>query len=229
LSQLEDIARLLAARKPAAGGGDHALNPGMTVEPPFRAAAVLILLIPRADGLTVLFTERTTTLSAHAGQVSFPGGGVDPEDADDIAAALREAQEEIGLDPGNARVLGVLDEYITRTGFAVKPVVAVLEKNQDWVPSPDEVAHIFEVPLDHILSAGVLEKCAVSFEGRTRHFYALEWDGFRIWGATAGMLRHFADIIGNGGSGPAPEKMAEAEKERGGDNGKKGAPPANKP
>lgn len=222
MSMLEDIARAIKSHKPGSGGGDHALNPGMEIEPPFRAAAVLILLIPREDGLTVLFTERTTTLSAHAGQVSFPGGSVDEDDADEIAAALREAQEEIGLDPQNARVLGALDEYITRTGFSVRPVVAVLENAQDWTPSADEVAQIFEVPLDHILNGG-LQPRTVMFEERERHFFALDWDGFHIWGATAGMLRHFADVIGAGAQdGPAPENHGEKQKP-------KNPPPANKP
>ncbi len=196
--QLSDIeARLKAFQKGAgADRGDHSLNPGMQASPAVRDAAVLILLIPREDGgYNILFTERTAHLHKHAGQNSFPGGGVEKQDKDISATALREAAEEIGLDPSNARVLGVLDDYITRTGFRVTPVVAVLEKPQDWAPQDSEVARIFEVPLEYILAPNNLKPESLSFEGGERFFYAIYHNGARIWGATAGMLKAFSDII----------------------------------
>jgi len=194
LKDIEDRLKAYAAK--GAGNGDHALNPGMAPRPTTRDAAVLILLIPRDNGFTVLFTERTTTLKAHAGQVSFPGGGVEAADGGDLTVtALREAQEEIGLDPANVRVLGVLDEYATRTGFKVTPVVAVLEKDQQWNPQADEVARIFEVPLDFIAAEGNLKREGTTFEGIERYFYALYHSGARIWGATAGMLKNFTEAI----------------------------------
>ncbi|MDE1152902.1 MAG: CoA pyrophosphatase [Micavibrio sp.] len=194
LKNIED--RLQTHQRKGAGNGDHALNPGMAPRPATREAAVLILLIPHDDGFTVLFTERTTTLSTHAGQVSFPGGGVEAADGGDLTVtALREAKEEIGLDPANARVLGMLDEYVTRTGFKVTPVVAVLEKDQQWTPQPDEVARIFEVPLDFIAAEGNLKREGTTFEGLERYFYALYHSGARIWGATAGMLKNFTEAI----------------------------------
>lgn len=192
---LADIEKRLKDYAPPKGNGDHSLNPGMASKESLRDAAVLILLIPRDEGVTVLFTERTKTLNAHAGQISFPGGGVDEEDEDNKATALHEALEEIGLDPKNARVIGELEDYVTRTGFRIKPVVAVLEKDQEWVPNPGEVAKIFEVPLDFILKPGNLVKESLVFEGGERWFYACTFDGNHIWGATAGMLRSFADAI----------------------------------
>lgn len=199
---LKDIEERLKAARPASatadsrGNGDHALNPGMAAQPVTRDAAVLILLLPQADGsFAVLFTERATTLKAHAGQVSFPGGGVEAGDADMAATALREAQEEIGLDPKNARVLGTLDDYVTRTGFRVTPVVAVLEQPQGWTPQESEVARIFEVPLAHIFSEEGLQRESVNFEGGERFFYAVYHAGARIWGATAGMLKAFKDVV----------------------------------
>ncbi len=191
---LKDIEDHLKAYTPASGTrGDGSLNPGMTMPAPTRDASVLILLIERPEGVTILFTERTHTLNAHAGQVSFPGGGVEAQDKDAHATALREAQEEIGLVPANARVIGQLDEYVTRTGFRVTPVVAVLEKDQNWIPSPDEVARIFEVPVDTIFQD--LKEESLTFEGGERRFYGMRWDDVHIWGATAGMLRNFADVV----------------------------------
>ncbi len=195
--QLADIeARLKAFQKTNGDRGDHSLNPGMTAANATRDAAVLILLIPRDDGgYNILFTERTTNLHSHAGQNSFPGGGVEKQDKDISATALREAAEEIGLDPSNASVLGVLDDYITRTGFRVTPVVAILETPQAWSPQATEVARIFEVPLEYILAPNNLKPESLTFEGGERVFYAIYHGGARIWGATAGMLKAFSDII----------------------------------
>ena len=192
MTTLKEIEERLKAYVPKGGNGDGALNPGVKMPPPTRDAAVLILLIERDDGFTIIFTERTKTLHAHAGQISFPGGGVEKQDKDANETALREAAEEIGLDPKNARVLGQLDEYVTRTGFRVTPVVAILEKGQTWSPQPEEVARIFEVPVDYILKN--LHEENLTFEGGERRFYGFMYDEAHIWGATAGMLRNFTDV-----------------------------------
>jgi 8-oxo-dGTP pyrophosphatase MutT (NUDIX family) len=191
---LKEIEEKLRSYVPQEGLGDHSLNAGMTPDPQ-RKAAVLILLVQRPDGLHVLFTQRTPHLAKHAGQVSFPGGGVENGDADIVETALREAQEEIGLDPKNVRVLGTLSEYVTRSKFAVTPVVAILEKEQEWQPDDYEVAGIFDVPLNHILSAQGIGVETRDFENKPRQFYAVMWKSFYIWGATAGMLKHFADVV----------------------------------
>lgn len=194
MTTLKEIEERLKAYTPKTGCGDGMLNPGVVLATPKRDAAVLILLVPQDDGsYSVLFTERTKTLHAHAGQVSFPGGGVEPQDKDLAETALREAAEEIGLKPENARVIGQLSEYVTRTGFRVTPVVAILEKKQAWDPQPEEVARIFEVPLSFI-TANIAQE-SLSFEGGERHFYGFNFDGSHIWGATAGMMRDFLDAI----------------------------------
>jgi 8-oxo-dGTP pyrophosphatase MutT (NUDIX family) len=214
---LKEIEQRLKAHVPQDGqGGDHMLNPGMKKkEGTLREAAVLILLVKKPDGsLSVIFTERTTTLTAHAGQISFPGGGVDKTDKNEIETALREASEEIGLDVKNARVLGQLEDYVTRTGYRVRPVVAVLETQQEWQPQASEVAKIFEVPLAHILSPKGLHEESLTFEGGERRFFACDFDGQHIWGATAGMLKSFANAITTptegkpGNDNPAPPKNA---------------------
>ena len=174
--------------------GDHLFNHALLPAPPYRDAAVLIPILKHQDSYSILFTQRTAHLQSHAGQVSFPGGRVDTADADAVATALRETAEEIGLAPENVTVLGMLDYYITRTGYRVTPVVGLVER-QEWLPADFEVAEIFEVPLDYILTPNMLAKeRAVKF-GEEREFYALTWEKHYIWGATAGILRNFLDVI----------------------------------
>ncbi len=210
MTTLKEIEERLKDYVPKEGNGDGALNPGVKMPAPTRDAAVLILLIERDDGFTIIFTERTKTLNAHAGQISFPGGGVEAQDKDASATALREASEEIGLDPKNARVIGQLDEYVTRTGFRVTPVVAILEKDQTWLPQPEEVARIFEVPVDYILKN--LHEENLTFEGGERRFYGFMYDDTHIWGATAGMLRNFTDVALKDPAPPASNSNAPARK-----------------
>ncbi len=190
----EDIRKKLAACS-AGERGDHSLNPDLLPEPPYRSAAVLIPLLQRDGGFTVLFTERAAHLHTHAGQVSFPGGSADPTDADAVATALREGQEEIGLDPADVSVLGTLDQYITRTGYRVTPVVGLIVSPPLWTPDSFEVDRIFEVPLAHILKQGTLARQQMMWEGVSRHYHEMTWEGFRIWGATAGMLKNFVDVV----------------------------------
>jgi len=157
-----------------------------------REAAVLIGLIERPAGLHVLLTRRTDGLRQHAGQVSFPGGVVDADDADALTAALREAHEEIGLPPARVQPLGWLDPLVTITGYRVLPVVAKIDPGFVPVPHPAEVADVFEVALDFLLNPEHLRKTSWKVAGRVRH--VLEFSeypdapGQRIWGATASIL-----------------------------------------
>lgn len=193
---IKDIRARMGVYRPGDLRGDHSLNPDTgRPPPPYRAAAVLIPLLVREDGVHVVFTLRTAHLHAHAGQVSFPGGGADPEDDTPVATALREAQEEIGLAPEHVEILGVLDPYITRTGYQVQPVVGLIRGNPDWAPDDFEVAEIFDVPLDHLRCGENLAQRTVMYEGVPRHYYACTWERFEIWGATAGMLRNFIEVI----------------------------------
>jgi len=163
---------------------------------PRRRAAVLCPLVPRESGLHVMLTVRSAQLKVHAGQIAFPGGKIDPTDASPLAAALREADEEIGLPAEDVDILGMLDPYDTSTGFVVRPFVGMV--NPRFVPMPHEgeVAEVFEVPFDFLMDFDNHERIERVHEGRTRRFYQMTHDGYRIWGATAGMLRNLAQRIG---------------------------------
>ena len=159
-------------------------------------AAVLVALVPRGETTAVLLTRRTETLSAHAGQVSFPGGRIDPGDADAVAAALREAHEEVALASELLEPLGYLDPFDTITGFRVLPVVARLAPEYVAVPNPAEVADAFEVPIDPLLAGTHVERCATQFAGRLRHYWEYRQGPHRIWGATASMLVNLGRRLG---------------------------------
>jgi len=152
------------------------------------AAAVLVPIIAHADGLTVLFTQRTASLRNHSGQVSFPGGRAEPTDPSIEFTALREAAEEIGLQAERVEVLARLPEYFTRTGFRVTPVVGLIQPPLELVPDAREVDEVFEVPLDFILDAANHQRATRELNGRTVGYYVIEHHGRTIWGATAGML-----------------------------------------
>lgn len=160
-----------------------------------RPAAVLCALRASGDGLRVVLTQRAGHLRQHAGQVAFPGGKMDPADGSPETTALREAEEEIGLARGHVRVIGQLDPYLTSTGFRVLPFVAIIEK--PWTPSPDpnEVAEVFEPPLDWLMDPGNRQRHHHDRDGVRRYYYAMPWNGFYIWGATAGMLKGLSDRI----------------------------------
>ena len=161
---------------------------------PGRDAAVLLALLARRSGLTVLFTERAAHLKDHAGQISFPGGRIALAEPP-VAAALREAQEEIGLEPAAVEVLGMLDVHLTGTGFAIKPVVGVVSGEFAARPDPDEVAGVFEVPLEFLLDESNVSITHMDRLGTRFRTYELRYQGHRIWGATAAMLMTFKDII----------------------------------
>lgn len=177
--------------------GDYDLNPDYRPDGALTPAAVLVPLVEHADGMTVLLTQRTDHLHDHAGQVSFPGGKVDAEDTDEIAAALRETQEEVGIAPERIEVVGRLDEYITGTGFTVTPVVGLLAPGFTLEPDPFEVADVFEVPLAFFLDPANHRRESRVWKGRERHFYVMPYEERYIWGATAGMLVNLYDALKN--------------------------------
>jgi len=166
---------------PAVAGDFPAMRARATI-----AAAVLIAITDRTDPGLIL-TVRREHLRTHAGQIAFPGGKVDNGE-DSIAAALREAQEEILLDPAAAEVVGELDPYRTVTGFVVTPVVCVVPPELPLQPHEHEVAELFEAPLAHLLDPANHQRQSGLFQGRERHYYEIVWNDRRIWGATAGMI-----------------------------------------
>ena len=155
---------------------------------PFTPASVLFGLVPRADGLHVLLTKRTDHLRHHAGQISFPGGRIEADDADPAHAALREAKEEIGLGAEAVRVLGYLEPMLTITGYRVYPVVALIDAAYIAEADGVEVAALFEAPLALFLDQANERGFEIQFQGKVRHLVEFQWQEFRIWGATATML-----------------------------------------
>lgn len=166
-------------------------------EGPLVPAAVLVPLLPGpASG--VLLTLRTAHLSSHAGQVSFPGGRIDAADASPEAAALREAREEIGLDPARVEILGRLDDYVTGTGFRITPVLGLLPaglEGLDLVRSPAEVAAMFVLPMRVLLDPAAPRRRRAEYRGRWREFWVWPHPEHDIWGATAGILVHLATVL----------------------------------
>lgn len=150
-------------------------------------AAVLIPIVDRTEP-TMLFTRRTDTLRRHAGQVAFPGGRIDPDDRDAVAAALREAHEEIALSPHHVQVIGTLDRYETGTGYSITPVVGIVPPDLPLVPFEAEVAALFETPLAHILDPANHQLHEAEWQGQRRSYYAIDWETHHIWGATAAII-----------------------------------------
>jgi len=160
-----------------------------------RPAAVLVPLIDHPDEMTVLLTQRTAHLSAHAGQISFPGGRIEADDADAVAAALRESEEEVGLPRGRVTIVGRLDTYLTGTGFEITPIVGIVAPPLSLVLDPFEVAEAFEVPLSYILDRRNHQRVERESGGRRRSFFILPYQGRNIWGATAGILVNLAEVL----------------------------------
>lgn len=174
---------------------------GMPADPAMidvaKPAAILYPVIARPEGLTVLLTERAGHLSAHAGQVAFPGGRIEPGETP-AAAALREAEEEIGLNPAHVSPIGFLPPYYSGTGYRVQPLVGLVDPAMSLRPDPSEVARIFEVPLTHALDLAQYRQSTIFFRGRDRTFYILDHEAAYIWGVTAGIMRAFAERFGAG-------------------------------
>ncbi|MFM7123118.1 MAG: NUDIX hydrolase [Fluviibacter sp.] len=161
-----------------------------------RSAAVLIPILqsgPQAP-LRLLLTQRTAHLRDHAGQISFPGGGLNPGESA-TEGALREAQEEIGLNPAQVEIFGQMPQYHTGTGFSVSPMIGFVQTPCDLTPDPGEVAEIFDVPLDFILDPRNMRQETRYYRGAWRSFLAVPWAGYYIWGATAGMLAQLSRIV----------------------------------
>ena len=152
-----------------------------------KPAAVLVAVVEH-ERPSVILTERPKTMRKHPGQISFPGGRIDPGDDGPVAAALREAEEEIGLPPARVELVGIADVYRTITGFEVTPVVGVVPPGLDLRPHPGEVAAMFEAPLDHLLDPSHHLIRTVEWQGRERRYYEIDYEGCRIWGATAAMI-----------------------------------------
>lgn len=167
--------------------------PGTVVEAPpvdsqATPAAVLVPIINRPTGLTVLLTQRTAHLRDHAGQVSFPGGRCEPTDPSPQATALRESSEEVGIRPEQVELLTSLPEYFTSTGFRVKPVVGLVTPPLNLRLDDFEVAEVFEPPLAYLLDAANYRRDSIDYHGVRREYWSVRWEGYYIWGATAGML-----------------------------------------
>lgn len=166
--------------------GDHVDLAGLPFDR-ITPAAVLVPVTDRADP-GVILTQRPETMRRHAGQVAFPGGRIDPGDDGPIAAALREAQEEIALPPDRVQIVGLTDRYRTVTGYEVTPVIGVVPPDLAFTLSEAEVSAVFEVPLGFLLDSANHRRVARVWEGRERHYYEILWEDRRIWGATAAMI-----------------------------------------
>lgn len=177
--------------------GDHELTPefrALVDARPVRGAAVLVPIIAR-ERPTVLLTLRSAHLSSHAAQIAFPGGKIDPEDDGPLGAALREAQEEVGLAPDLVDPLGYLDPYLARTGYRIVPVVGLVQPDFGLTLNPGEVDEAFEVPLDFLMNDGNHQRESREWLGMVRTFHAMTYEKRRIWGITAGILRSLYERI----------------------------------
>lgn len=178
--------------------GDHDLQP-QPVAPPDESAAVpaavLIPVVARPEGLSVLLTQRSAALRSHSAQIAFPGGRVDAADGSPVVTALRETEEEIGLERKHVRVLGFLDAYLTGTGYRITPVVGLVEPPFALTINAHEVDEAFEAPLDFLLDPANHQREGREWKGLYRTYYAMPFEGRYIWGATAGMIRNLYERL----------------------------------
>ncbi len=178
--------------------GDYQLNPELRdaiVDNALKEAAVLIGIVERPEGLCMILTKRTENLSNHSGQVAFPGGKIDPTDASAEMAALREAQEEIGLDTSEVEILATLPDYYSGSGFKINPVLGLVSQTADFSINPHEVEYMFEVPLSFLMNPVNHVTSSKFFRGAERHYYEMPYQEHYIWGVTAGMIRVFHDRV----------------------------------
>lgn len=192
------IGRLVRAfEAPAAGSSDYDLNAGFVLPAGrvLRPAGVLVALFESVDGAQVILTKRASGLKHHPGQIAFPGGKVEPGDDGVVGAALREAQEEIGLDPGQVKVLATLPTHETVTGFDMTPVLARVTGRFDPVRDPSEVDEVFSVPLDFVTNAHNFRVERRLWRGQSRAYFTVPYGPYYIWGATARILRVMADRL----------------------------------
>jgi 8-oxo-dGTP pyrophosphatase MutT (NUDIX family) len=189
-------ARLL--RRPQAGA-ESELRPDWQPDVPFDRppvpAAVLIGLVSRPSGLSVLYTERSSDLRSHSGQIAFPGGKIDPTDSDAADAALREAGEEVDLERADARVLGFLPTYFTGSNYLITPVVALVDPRRPFVPNPTEVQSVFEVPLEWLMDNRNYGTYRIRRGGKEHTTWQINHGDFVIWGITANLTRRFHDLV----------------------------------
>lgn len=186
-----ELAQITAAlARDAAESSDFDLNPHVITprKVPLRPAAVLVAIMPSQRGAQIILTKRASHLAHHPGQISFPGGKVEPRDLTPATAALREAREEIGLDPRHVRVLGQLPNHETVTGFSMTPVLGQIEMGAPLTPDPAEVAEVFCVPFSFVTNPQNFRIEGRIWQGQMRHFYSVPYGPYYIWGATARVL-----------------------------------------
>jgi len=198
VAQIDDFDRIRRAlEKPSEPSSDFDLNSDITLPEGrrLRPAGVLIALLETGKGVQVILTKRSSALKHHPGQIAFPGGKVDPADSGPVQAALREANEEIGLERENAEVLGVMPTHETVTGFCVTPVLARVRAAFTPVCEPGEVAEVFQVPLAHVLDLDRFQVQSRHWQGVQRYYYTAPYGPYYIWGATARILYALANRL----------------------------------
>ncbi len=187
----------LALERTTGASSDFDLNPDVTMPEgrKLRPAGVLLALQQQQTGVHVLLTKRSSALKHHPGQISFPGGSIDPEDGGPVQAALREAQEEIGLQRENVEVFGMLPIHETVTGFNVTPVIGRVRTAFEPVPEPDEVKEVFSVPLAHVTDLRRFQVQSRMWQRKRRYYYTVPYGPYYIWGATARILHGLAERL----------------------------------
>lgn len=197
----DQLRRLAAGRLQSHGAeaqGDHVHSPGydaFVLARAIKPAAVLIPVVDRPGELSVILTKRLDNLRSHSGQVAFPGGKIDATDADAEAAALREAHEEIALDPSLAEIIGRLPDYHTGSGYRISPVLALVRPSVRLVANPEEVDYVFEVPLAFLMDPANHRRGSRVFQGEERFFLEMPYGSHYIWGVTAGIIRLLHDRL----------------------------------